>query len=162
MIWDPSLMGPLCRPSKPYIASFPGTDFVQLPLGTNISKPCPLFGSSCSSSSSSPAGIAESEVIEEQPVGLPKGPGLTFLPLSCPHSCHGNGCLEKGLGMGQGPETGLPCSCHGDNCLNNRAGGTSLVPTAPTRPGQQDKQGLTLMEPLLWAAGGSTGERRRA
>lgn len=64
--------------------------------------------------------------------------------------------------MGQGPEAGPPCSRHGDACLDNRVDGTSLVLTAPTRPGQQDKHGLTLMEPLLWAAGGSTGERRRA
>lgn len=64
--------------------------------------------------------------------------------------------------MGQGPEAGPPCSRHGDDRLDNRVSGTSLVPSAPTRPGQQDKQGLTLMEPLLWAAGGSTGERRRA
>lgn len=58
--------------------------------------------------------------------------------------------------MGQGFEAGRPC-------LSNKGwGGASLVPTAPARPGWQDKQGLTLMEPVLWAAGGSTGERRRA
>lgn len=71
--------------------------------------------------SSSPAWVAESEVTQEQPTGLPTSPGPTFLPLSCPHSCHGNGCLGKGLlGMGQGPEAGPPCSRHGDDRLDNQ------------------------------------------
>lgn len=69
----------------------------------------------------------------------------------------------QGTGGGAGPggwkASQLPYSCHGNHCLSLGNMIVTLLPTALARPGQQNKQGLTL-EPLLWAAGGSTGKRR--
>lgn len=59
----------------------------------------------------------------------------------------------QGTGGGAGPEgwkaSQLPYSCHGNNCLS-LGNSAILLPKALARPGQQKKQGLTLMEPLLW------------
>lgn len=112
--------------------------------------------------------VACSDFVSSSPWASPPAQGyipasVTAMQLSwrwLPFQGTGGGAELEGWKASQ-----LSHSCYGNNCLSlgnsySAAHCTCQTWTALARPGQQNKQGLTLMEPLLWAAGGSTGERR--